>query len=151
MRSAVWMIVILGAALAGCGKSEPLKELSSAEIEALIKGNTAEAVVGRKSLPFRQYFAPNGTTIQMYEGKRVGKWRMDDNNRFCVQWTARMSRAKTYRPKSDSGKDRSSDAQMKERCYAVMQDSQGAYRLLNVNQKHVLTLQRIVPGNPKKM
>jgi hypothetical protein len=142
----VAMALFISVSLVGCGNKEQLKQLTSTEIQILISGNTVEGMAHKQNKVFRQYFGKNGDTVQVLDVKRTGKWRVDDNNQYCVLWTSvqRGEKAKADKKNADSRRQ-------KERCFAVNQDSQGAYRVINNNQNSILTIQKIVPGNPEKL
>jgi hypothetical protein len=62
-------------------------KLKAHEIEALLSGNTA---IGKwEGIPYRQYFAPDGTTIYTQLGSRteLGEWRIDiDKDEYQNIW-----------------------------------------------------------------
>ena len=65
------------AVFAGVADAQSVK-LSAHEIDVLLSGNTA---VGTwDGIDYRQYFAPDGTTIWAQPGARstAGQWRVDD-------------------------------------------------------------------------
>ncbi len=61
-------------------------KLSAAEIEALLSGNT---IVGTWSgTSYRQYYAPDGTTLYVPEGGRAdeGRWRTNPDTNDYESW-----------------------------------------------------------------
>lgn len=76
MKRRVFLSAVL-ALLAAPLAAQSVK-LQAHEIDALLNGNTA---TGKwDGTPYRQYFAPDGTTIYAQEGARsaLGKWRIDE-------------------------------------------------------------------------
>lgn len=145
-------IAVIIAVLAGCAQDENLKSLSSMETETLLKGNTIEGVLIAQSRPFKQYFGANGTTVQMIDSKRIGKWYIDDNNQFCIRWSEAKIPEKMARRTEKQGEDNSAETTKPKdgQCLSVKQDSQGKYRIYSAKLGYVASLGKIVPGNPGK-
>jgi len=82
---AVTVIVFALGAIAPVSAAE--RQLSAAEIEAALAGNTVDG--NWKGTAFKQYFAKNGETIYVAEGSAPspGKWRADPaSNQYCSWW-----------------------------------------------------------------
>ncbi len=82
---AVIATVFAMAAIAPVSAGE--RQLSAAEIEAALAGNTVDG--NWKGTPFKQFFAKNGTTTYAAEGSAPspGKWRADPaKNQYCSWW-----------------------------------------------------------------
>lgn len=137
-------------ALLGCGVGDNLKSLSAADLETLLKGNTVEALRVKQQRPFKQYFGADGTTTQVGEEKRTGKWHIEGDG-YCVAWDTTRTPGKKPRKADIDRDDAETDSTPKERCLSVKKDVEGAYRVFNQNNQHVLTFQKVVAGNPNKL
>ncbi len=75
-RTALTLIAALAVSLATAASAQSVK-LKTHEIEALLSGNTA--IGDWEGVSYRQYFAPDGTTIYAQENARstLGEWRLD--------------------------------------------------------------------------
>lgn len=79
VRTLILLLVLSSSAMAQ-------ERLDGAAISATISGNTAIATE-TSGTPWRQYFAPDGTT-RYYSGSRpasLGEWRVE-NDQYCSLW-----------------------------------------------------------------
>ncbi|MET4103822.1 hypothetical protein ABIE58_003269 [Roseovarius sp. MBR-78] len=87
MERRVFMGLVLVASLIGGGVAMAASvKLSGPEIEALLSGNT---ITGTWSgTAYRQYYAPDGTTIYVPEGGRAdeGRWRTNPDTNDYESW-----------------------------------------------------------------
>jgi hypothetical protein len=113
------IISIVGAVIIGCilflGESSVLAEsvLSAEEVTQLFSGKTVEGINVRKGFRFKAYHDPNGTIrAQFAEGKRQGKWYVDDDGRRCLKF----------------------EDQSKEKCQIIVNDG-GVYKQFKINKR----------------
>ncbi len=81
------MVGALSLAAIGAPASAGERQLSAAEIEAALAGNTVNG--NWKGTPFKQYFAKDGATTYVAEGSPAseGKWKTDPaKNQYCSWW-----------------------------------------------------------------
>ena len=87
MERRVFIGFLMAAPLVGSGpaRAEPV-ELSAAGIEALLSGNTITGTWSGTS--YRQYFAPDSTTLYVPDGGRAdeGRWRTNPETDDYESW-----------------------------------------------------------------
>ncbi|WP_104017989.1 hypothetical protein [Roseovarius nitratireducens] len=87
MKRRVFMGLLLSLPALGTAVAQAVQEkLTAPEIEALLSGNT---IVGTWSgTPYRQYYGPDGTTINVPEGGRAdeGRWRTNPETEEYESW-----------------------------------------------------------------
>ena len=87
LRMLIAALVLLLAAVPG--QTEDLKNLTAAEIETLLTGNTAVGQWSGKN--YRQFFSDDGSTIYAQEGVRssLGQWRVNRSKNLYESWWQR--------------------------------------------------------------
>jgi len=79
------MVVVVPESPAG-GVMLPDGTLTSAEVFALFNNRTVTAVTAVRHREGVSYYDPNGEIRQIRDGiKRVGRWRITDSGRICLQ------------------------------------------------------------------
>jgi hypothetical protein len=151
MRYILQAVLVGSVMLAGCGESESLKELSSAEIEKLLKGNIVEGTLIMQPRAFRQYFGADGVTVQLTDKKRVGRWQIDDKNHFCVRWDKQEAENGGEKDGVARGTGTVAESNPKGHCFGVKQDSRGKYRIYSVHIGYAAILSSIAAGDPGQL
>lgn len=148
-RKRVWAAVGM-LVLTGCGEAEPLRQLSSAEVDALLKGNTVEGTLVMQSRQFRQYFGADGVTVQVSDNQRRGAWRLEGDDQFCIRWERGDKRGENGEGPAAGKAGAGSDATRKGNCFRVKQDSKGNYRIFGTTLGYTALVTKVVPGNAVK-
>ena len=103
--------------------------LNASQLKSLYSGKTVEATNMTNGVSFTNYLSPDGRVAQVTKDgeKKKGTWRVDDGGTHCVQWEGQ-----------------------KEFCHKVVPQADGTYRRY-AGDKHVVTIHKIVDGNPLKL
>lgn len=113
----------------GMASASAADKLSADQIKTMFNGKTVEAYSELRGIKQTTYFTPDGRMVQANGAgeKLQGVWRADASGKHCVKW---------------AGKEES--------CHEVLPQADGTFKKLE-NGKHIVTIQKIIDGNPGKL
>jgi hypothetical protein len=100
--------------------------MNADQVQALFAGKTAAVTVVANGLGQRTYFAKDGKLAQVNDKgeRRSGTWRVDAGGSQCILWSGE-----------------------KEVCDKIVPQGNGIYQRYR-GAKHIVTINKIVDGNP---
>lgn len=109
----------------GTGLAHADEQLGKEALETLIKGNTVEGTKLNWKTTYKMYFDPNGrfTRIDSLNNKEKGAWSIDEKGILLM--SGRKNNYRIVKKRSDGGHD-----------------------LCDKTGKPLLTMDKVVPGNP---
>jgi hypothetical protein len=104
--------------------AEEISEIT--DLRVIVTGNTVEGKIVKSNASYKMYFHPSGKLVHATKSNiEKGSWKIKSNTELCIKIT-------------------------EVKCHAVKKRGDGEFDLYNPDGELVLTIDKVILGNPDK-